>query len=369
MPWIPLVLALWTGLYFWMMGSAGWPFAVENAPNPLYEILGFGSVPPGTLTRFGSAMPERIHNGDWQRVFTAASLQPSLLGLLLLGWFWVSVVRGLRGLTGMGAIAFVMIAGGAGGCWVHAHLYPETQFAAPGPFGWVVALIGLQMGLGLFGKVPRGRRLVGSAVASLVFVGALTWMTGGEAAFASETLRPALGLEALGTSLGLGLLLPLLLGAPRIARRAHPLATPLGLVACGAFVAACAVQLPRTIQAGDAGQMTGFLEALRVAEVDTRAVYDDHRHVQPHVRDRARASLGAVAEHDFVKQLDDETLLTAYLQTLHAIARGELVDPHGALFRAQRAFEAWYEGVEKTLRRDYGLRPRPPHELRTWTRM
>lgn len=365
-PLILVVVLIWIGLYLWMMGSADWPWSSKGPDGAVGSVLGFGTVPSGTLTRFGSAVPPRIHNGDWQRMFTGAALHGSLVGLLLAGWWWASLAKGMRGLVGVGATVLVMIAGGAAGNFVHAKVYPDTPFAGPGPFGWVAALIGLQMGLGLFGGLVHGRRLVFSSIFSLLFVGLFMWLQDAHKAMSSDWFRPALGLEALGASFGVGVVTPLLMGAKTFARQSNMFVKPFAWVAVLAWVGAMAVQLPRAVRAGEAGDVRVFLKALQDAEVDARSLFDDGREARRYKRTALHESLNALREHAFASQLSDRALLQAYVKAMRPIASGDMPDPHAVLVRCRRALKVWHDKVEVPLRRDYGLPPRAPHRVRRW---
>ena len=365
-PLIPIVLCIWLAMYLWMMHTAKWPWVNERAPTPTTKVLSFGSVPSPVLARFGSAVPARMHQGDWHRVFSGAALHESLLGLLLLGWWWSSLVRRLRGITGQGAVVLAMVAGGAIGNGVHAAVYPASTIAGPGPFGWVAALVGLQLGLGLFGRLAGGRALVVSALMSVLFIAAITYAFGGNRAWNEPTVRPMLGVQALGTSLGIGALLPLVLGARRVARAATGFAKPLAVVAALAWIGAFAVQMPKTVRAGQGPAVQSFLKALWETEVLAQQVYEEGRQARAFQRMQLHEALRAVAGHDHAKALEDRTTLDAYLEAMRAIARDDMRDPHGVLVRCRRALRTWHDTVEHPMRRAFGLSPRPPHRLRLW---
>ena len=361
-PLVPIVLLVWAVVYLLMMHAQGWQWQRPGATDTLQVLFGFGYVPDGVLREHGAAAPVHVNGGDWQRLFTGGLLHASLLNLLLVGWWWTSLAKGVRAITGTGAVLLAMLVGGVVGGLVHANVHPDSWTVGPGPFGWVTALIGLQMGLGFFGGLPNGKQLVWSSVFSLIVVGVLMWFF----ARGVPLDDPRLGLYGLGGSFGTGIVLPLLLGARRFARRAQPLVKPLAMVAGLACVAAIVVQVPQTVRAGDADELRSFLRTLDEAERKTRRVYLEAHKPWRRYQRGALEALDDLQTHRYREKLSSPASLQAYIDAMRKIANLDMVDPHARIVACRRALKRWYDETEKDLRRDHGLRPREPSQLRRW---
>lgn len=356
---VPGVLLLWAALYLVLMWQSGWPWGSQ-------QIWSSGTVDSHVLDRFGSAVPVRIHQGQWQRILTGLLLHGSLLSLLMLSWWWAGQARTLRGLIGAWPTFSLMVLGGAAGAAAHALRIPESNVAAPGPLLMVVSLVGVQLAYGLFARQPRSKALLISSFVSIAILAGLQWYFT-RAHRAGAGLVAQYGEVAMLSSLGAGLALTALL---RPWRSEHPkrgrVVGALVLLIAGL---ACATQ-GQALSRSDAGSRKQVLQLTRdvyTAGAHARRVYVAGAAARRPERDRLHRLLQGLRgpSADALDEPDAERL-RAYADAMQPLATGDVPDPSGVLVRCRKALRAWYEESEKGMRADVGLDPIPPAQLRIW---
>lgn len=353
---IPLgwpVLLVWVVVYLLLMAQGGWAWKGAG-------FLDFGSPPGTALDAYGAAVPAKIQDGAWQRLFLGFWLQRSLLGLVLLGWFWASTARTLVSIVGAPRTWLLFVAGGVAGALTHAFAHPESGLPyGAGPFDPIAAGIGAQVVWGFGSLDARAKRIRNSALVSVVLIGILTWY------FTRDTdrgagVRALIGFEAMLGAFAAGVVLLVLFGPRRSAQPAGRLTAILSVVALGAVVAAAVVQAPLAVASGDRKATKRFLETLRSAEYAASSLRDQ-REATDAKRARLQDRLYAVLQSDFLEDFEGEEAVRSYVAAMQAYTKPVRL-PYMARDPCRKAFRAWYAEYEKPLRERVGLRLRYPSE-------
>ena len=332
-----------------------------------------GAISLDTQVQFGALAPRLVAAGEGHRLVLAPWLLDSLLGALLLTWFWHGVASRVQGFAG-GARTFVwmVLAGVAAGIG-DLQLRPDVSVPLPlGPFAWILGLLGAQLAWGVFGRTAHARRLRTSALATLFFVAVL------QVVFTLQhrsgwSLREDLGDTQQLIALGAGFVLALLSVPGLRAGRTHRLAPWLAGLLAVATVVAGGRQVLRAAAVSEQPIVRAFLDELSALERRAQRIARNPRASSAtrsrlgaelaRLRARAEAEQGTLALGEEAQQA-----LESYLRAFMPYVTGTVPDPHGVRLQLHRALGAWLEAGEGPLRKRVGLRPRARSEADRWTR-
>ena len=343
------ILLGWAVLYVVLMGSAGWPFEGRSG------ILDFGSPGNVTLERYGAAVPWRIQAGEWQRLFLSPWLHSSLLGLLLLLWFWGSLGRSLTEIMGARRTWIVFVLGGVAGAAAQTLAYPDSRLIGAGPFDPVMAALGTSAAWAYTNRDPRAALMRRSVVVTLVILGVLHWFFTKDA---PPSLAAAFGREAMLAAFGAGIVLLCVFGPRRCMGPTGQGTRITAWLLFGALLVAIGFQVPKVLAGERRSDVKAFLADLHDAERTAWRILDGHTNAPERDRGRLSEALHALRAHPFLDDWEGAPALKTYLDQLVPIAEGNTPDPDGTRIRCRRSFDAYYEEHEGPLRAEVGLEPR-----------
>jgi len=344
----PIVLA-WIALYLLMMAHGGWHWAGTG-------ILDFGTPSSTALDVFGAPVPTKIHAGEWQRLLLGPWLQHSLLGLVLLTFFWSSMARTLVGLFGRARVWLLFVAGGVAGALTHAWAHPEgILHGGAGPFDPIAAGLGAQLMWGFASRDPRAPRVRNGAIVSVLIIGALLWFFTRDSG-RGEQVRELMGFEAMLGAFGMGLVLMLVFGPRRSQAPAGRTLRVASFLALAALAAAGVVQAPRAIASGERGAVQSFLKRLQKAELAAISLRDQ-REATEEKRATLESRLQEVLQSDFLEDYDGAQAVRVYVEKMRAYTQPVRL-PYMARDPCRSAFREMYEEYERPLREKVGIRPR-----------
>jgi membrane associated rhomboid family serine protease len=353
----PLFLA-WTILYLLLMAHGGWAWSGRSA-------LEFGTPSAASLQDFGAAVPTKVHAGAWQRLFLSPWLQQSLLGLLLLGWFWSSCARTLVSCAGLSRTWILFVLGGCAGALAQAWAHPTLDVpGGAGPFDAIAAAVGAQLVWGLRSRSTSAPRVRNSALMSILVVGALSWyFTKGTDRGA--TVRAMAGFEAMAGACLAGALAMACMRPRHLVPSAGAASKAVALLLLGAVLAAAAVQAPLALASGQRGEAHAFLKTLQGAEA-TAASLRDQRDATSEKRNALQRRLEQVLAHPFLEGYEGADAVRAYIEAMRAYTQPVRL-PYMARDPCRRAFREMYDTYEAPLRERVGLPSRSRSE-KYWER-
>ena len=348
----PIVLA-WILLYLLLMAHGGWRWRGAG-------VLDFGMPAASGLTDFGAAVSTKIRQGEWWRLLLSPWLQTSLLGVVLLSFFWLSTARTLARIVGTARTWLLFVVGGASGALAHTLAHPEASLpGGAGPFDAIAAGIGAQLVWGLGSRSPQAKRVRNGALASILIVGLLAWyFTRGTDRGAS--VRAVVGFESMLGGLGAGMLLMVVFGPRRAESPPGGLTLLVAWLALALVAVAVAQQAPRALAAGERGETERFLRTLMRAELAASDLRDQ-REASNEKRQTLARRLGTVRADSFLDDYEGAPLCLAYLTAMEAYIKPVRL-PYMARDPCRKAFHSWYEKYEAPLREEVGLPARFPSE-------
>lgn len=342
------VAIAWVGIYLLLMAHGGWQW---RGPG----ILGFGMPQTVSLERFGAAVPRLVENGDWQRLALDGLLHRSLLGLLLLLWFWSSIGRRTSALFGTARAWLVFVAGATGGAGAHVLSFPEASYlGGAGPFGGIMGGLGALFLWALCNKGPVARAVLRSVIITLIVIAALTWFFTRDVPD-TEGMRAMVGIQAEIGAFGAGVLAMGLLGPRRSNGPAGGVVKALSVGALLAVLAATAIQAPRAWASGQREAARTFLAQLGQTEFEAWQISRNPREATPSDRSDLARRLDAILDHDFIDGHDGESALRAYVDALRAYTSPDVPNPWETEARCRETFRTWFREYEAPLRHETGL--------------
>ncbi|MDA1195858.1 MAG: hypothetical protein O2894_11820 [Planctomycetota bacterium] len=351
-PVVGLILGLWVGLWVLAMGAGGWVWMRG-------DFWSFGAPDGTTLWLFGALVPAEFH---WRSLFLTPLLHSSLLGLVFLLFFWRSVGSTLVGAVGPAWTWVVFVLCGMAGVLGHMEAYPTSMtLGGASPFDPILGAIGWQLGWGLVHR--EARALVKHALKTVLFVAlwmALLLLATGTSLnqLRSPLLHQAIGLWAMASAFGVGLVLAFLMAA---LRRFTPKGTAVAGVALASLLAlgvgtALALQAPLAFSANERSDARAFLAQLRRVEQGVGDILDQRR-ATPAKRDALAGEHARLASHPYVDQLAETKDFRAYVDALGLYLR-PVEEPFMTEPRLRVAYRRWYEGTERALRESLAIEAR-----------